>query len=178
MEKLDTSLDYILYLSQEACFQTRSILIPAAAFITARNTDYETMKAAARKNHKFVIDGEEYVIDNLLIQNYKWVGNHGTQEIFTHTKICNDLLWYADRREADCYIEMCDKLWCDLSVAGFCSDFNHIKNYVESKRKFESAGIKIVDGFLVLESNNGKLNMPVFDTVSEMMEELYAVKAE
>jgi len=172
--------DYILFLGQEANFQTRSMLIPAKEFMEVRAEDYKLLKESAEKNYKFIIDGEEYVIDNILFQNYKEQGKGCfSQEQHEHSKVCNDLLRYADGMDDDWYCDMKDKVWYDkVPKTMLCNGFNHIKNYKFCKNitKIKGKDINIVDGFLVLEVTEGILKMPPCDTVEEMYEMFYNKK--
>lgn len=166
--------EYILYLAQQANFQTRSILIPAADFLAVRSDDYHILKNNSVKNYKFNIDGREYLVDNLLLDNIIWDGNMGRHEKAVYTEICADLKQYADGMEDDQYIRLEDKAWYDNSKINLCKGFNHIKNFVACKKKLENQGIKIIDAFLVLETDHGKYQIPDVDTVEEMFEKYYS----
>ena len=155
---MDDYTKYILFLAQEANFQTRSLLISYEEFMKVRKDDYDILKQAVTKVNDI----------NLIIQNYKWQDNCGTQEIHTHTKIVNQLMRYADGMDEDCYLEMKDKLWYDQSKGNFCKGFNHVKNYKEWVNK-----PNIVDSFLVLTTDDGKLNIPTVDTVEELLQKYY-----
>ena len=148
--------DYILYIAQEANFQTRSLLIPAKEFLSIpdRKKDYDILK----KN------------GNLLIHNLVSSKTGGFQfELTEYTQICGYLSRYADG--IDYYINPADDIWYDISIGGFCSGFNHIKNYNQFKNATNIKGkdVNIIDSFLVLETEDGKFNPSQFDTVNEMM---------
>ena len=165
--------DYILFLGQEANFQTRSLLIPHEEFISVpkRKNDYEMLKRSS-VSCSFMIEGKKYDVDNLLTINVV----DGFQEPTEYLKIVNDLMFYADPPLEDCYANIDDKVWYDESFLGFAHDFNHIKNHEHWKnvKEFEREPINIVDSFLVLEMWNGKLNYPTYDTVAEMYASLYS----
>jgi hypothetical protein len=167
--------DYILFVGQEANFQSRSILIPAQDFIEVRREDYELLKKSSIKNYTFNIKGKSFVIDNLLIQNYNFEGNIGHQEQKEYTDICNKLTHYADGLDEDHYFDLKDKTWYDASICGICRGFNDIENYSiwKNATKYEDKEINIIDSFLCLELTNGKLNLPIFDTVEEMLLKMY-----
>ena len=164
---------YILYLAQQSNFQTRSMIIPAKEFIDARKDEYAMLKRLSSKNHKFILDQKEYIIDNLLVQNYNLIGNIGSQEKHEHTDICNLLSGYADGLDDYYYFDMCDKPWYDKSIINLCGGFNHVKNYISCKVHCKNKGIDIIDGFLILQSRNGQIEIPYCDTVNELYKLLH-----
>ncbi|QKF94210.1 hypothetical protein QKU48_gp0752 [Fadolivirus algeromassiliense] len=171
-----TENDYILFIGQEANFQSRSMLIPAKEFIEARKEDYEMLKKTSAKNYVFQFDGMDHQIDNLLLQNYIWEDNMGKQEIREYTQVCNQLTHYADGMDDNCYFDMKDKIWYDKAICNICSGFNHIKNYTKAKNMtmYKKKPINIVDSFLFIELRNGILEMPSCDTVEEMFQKYYS----
>lgn len=169
------SNDYILFIGQEANFQSRSMLIPAKEFIEARKDDYELMKRSSAKNYVFRIDGNDHHVENLLLNNIIWEGNMGKQEIKEYTQICNFLTHYADGMDEDCYFDLKDKPWYDKAKTNICRNFNHIKNYTKCKnmKTYNNEPINIVDSFLFMELQDGILVMPSCDTVEEMYKKYY-----
>lgn len=173
-------MKYILYCAQEANFQTRSMLIPYELLPENRLADLSILKKHS-KPHTFTFDGKDYHVDNLLIQNIIWErdgnGNrsHGYQEITEYLKIINEFTRYADGMDEDCYLDLNDKNWCDSAILNLCGGFNNIKNYCQlrSMTSYEDKPIEIIDGFLVLETDDGKLNLPSVDTVEEMFQKYY-----
>jgi hypothetical protein len=75
---------------------------------------------------------------------------------------------HAIALDENCYLEMKDKTWYDQSKGGFCKGFNHIKNYKEWVNK-----PNIINSFLVLSTDDGKLNIPTVDTVEELLQKYY-----
>lgn len=161
--------DYILFISQEGNFQSRSMLIPAQEFLKVRQEDYDLLKRSS-SSYTFKIDNTEYVVDNLLLQNYIWTKNFGTSERHEYTELCGTLTWYACDAEKNCYSKMKDKEWFDSAICNISRGFNHVKNYSELKNMKEYKGkpINIIDSFLVLELRDGILEMPMCDTVEEL----------
>lgn len=163
--------NYILYIAQEACFQTRSILIPFEEFISVRKEDYELLKRSSDHNVKFMLKDKEYIVDNLLTINYIFEGHSGRAESCEHLALCTDLAWYADCWRSDMYIDIKDQVWFDKSICNIASGFNDIENYIICKNMSEYKGtpINIVDSFLCLELENGRFRISPFDTVDELM---------
>ncbi len=153
--------DYILFVSQDANFQSRTMLIPIVEFLKVRSDDYKILKSSSIKNKNFTLNKKEYIVDNLLIINY--VNIEGSENIFTQTDtnynlVCNELRSYADGMDNECYYYMKDKPWYDLAITNLCGGFNHIYNYKKCKEitKHKNKEINIVDSFLVLESRYGE----------------------
>ncbi len=153
--------DYILFVSQDANFQSRTMLIPIIEFLKVRDDDYKILKSSSIKNKKFTLNKKEYIVDNLLIIDY--INVEGCDNIFTQTNkeynlVCNELRSYADGMDNECYFYMKDKIWYDLSITNLCGGFNHIYNYKTCKeiKKYKNKEINIVDSFLVLEARYGK----------------------
>jgi hypothetical protein len=63
---------------------------------------------------------------------------------------------------------------------GSVEGFNHVINYCNFRNKTSYKGqpINIVEGFLVLETRDGEINMPVVDTVEEMYEKFFSHKTQ
>lgn len=166
-------MEYILFIFQEANFQSRSILVPKELFLKVREDDYNMLKKHSIKN--VAIKGD--TIDNLLIQDYWRDGNCCHQRMQPFTRICGELAGYADRME-DRYYDLSDCEWVDNSITNICGGFNHVKNYVSARHieEIEGKRVNIVEGFLVLKSQEGKLNMSPFDTVDEMLLKVYGIQ--
>lgn len=148
-----TNNDYILFMAQEANFQTRSILIPIVEFLKVRNDDYEILKKAS-KPKTFLIDNQEYTVKNLLIQYFepdkKYCNNGYSQLTSEYSLICNHLTHYADGMDKGCYFKMKDAIWYDKSIGNLCRGFDHVYNY---KYILEHSDKNIVDSFLVFEED-------------------------
>jgi len=155
--------EYILFVGQEANFQSRCMLIPAKEFIKNRSDIYNKLKERSVKNYIFKVDDEDCLIDNLLLQNYNYEGSMGIPEKKDYSEYCWKLTNYADGSD---FIDERDKEWYNKTVLLLGNlGFNHIKNYVKIKNMKQ---YNIVDGFLFLELRNGELELPDVDTVQEM----------
>src|SRR5690606_30846258 len=165
-------MEYILFVGQEANFQSRCMLIPAKEFIESRPDIYNLLKKRSIKNYTFRLNDKDYFIDNLLLQNYKREGSMGVPEKKDYSEFCWKLTNYADGMDEGNYFDIRDKQWYDKSIIIVGDNgFNHIKNYVNIKNKKE---YNIIDGFLVLELEDGKLYLPDVDTVSEMYSKYFS----
>lgn len=166
---------YLLYCAQDAGFQTRSMLVPYDKYISSKDLvkDFDVLRQYA-KQQVFVIDGTEYHIDNLLLQNIVWDGGCGKMESTEYGEIVSRLTMYADGLDDD-QISPSACVWYDDTIINLCSGFNHIKNYCKLRNMttFDDKPIKIVEGFLILQTNNGKLRLPSVDTVKEMYQKYY-----
>ena len=178
---------YILYCSQESNFQTRSMLIPYDLIMKcpSRIADLEILRSHSMKNVKFNHDKPQaLIVDNLLIQNYTFTGNCGKQDKNPYREIINNFTGYADGNtlwdwgdnpEIGVYKEE-DRIWINDAICGLASEgFNHVTNYCNFRNRTEYKGqqIEIVEGFLVLESDNGILNESPVDSVEELFAKFY-----
>jgi len=161
-------MEYILFLAQEANFQTRSILIPKKAFLA--DPFWKERYDILKKNSKSVLikydDQEDVLVTDALFQKYVKsaplsssndmlpIEAQGCYKQFVHeyTKTCNDLMYYAhdfigvQRPE--------DIKWFDESFCEFATGFDHIQNYKywSHINKMKGKDIKITDAFLLLDS--------------------------
>ena len=154
-----------MFCSQAANFQTRSMLIPYDKYLLCDELkkDFIILQKHS-KSHKFNINGKEYFVDNLLINNIIWNGKQENSEEFEYTKIISDLLFYAQNNYPECgYLRTSDKIWCDHIIGNLCTGCNHVMNYcnLRNMESFQQKPIKIVMGFLVLEMDNGKFRFPL-----------------
>lgn len=168
---------WILFCAQEAGFQTRSMLIPYSKYISnpRRVENLQTLKEHSG-SRRFELRGVVYEIDNLLVQDIKWGGRFGKYVDHPFTKIVHELASYADGLDDDCYFNIDDKEWYDDAICGVASKgFNHLKNFTTFLRNPVRKGkrYEIVESFLVLESDDGKIQKPQFDDVEEMYYKTY-----
>lgn len=173
------SKKYILYCGQQGNFQTRSMLIPYDEIMQCpeRVSDLETLRNHSSKNVEFEHRGEKYVVDQVLYNNITWKDNLGYHDQNPCSEITSDFMAYADTLDFDCYIHMHDQVWRNQVIPAVASKgFNDVLNYCNFRNKTEcdNQPIDIVEGFLVLETNNYKeYSMPPVDTVGEMYEKYY-----
>ena len=124
---------YILFCAQQANFQSRTMLIPYDKYLLCEKLikDFDILRKHS-KPMTFVIDHQNYEIDNLILSNIIWHGNSGINQETEYSKIINDLMIYADgwlNDEHTHYLRKCDKIWYDKTYTNLCQGFNHIKNY-------------------------------------------------
>ena len=169
--------EYILFLGQECNFQTRSILVPAKEFLQVRGDDYDILKKHSFP-HNFEEDGNTYPIQNLIIQNFSPMeasSNCFSLDQTEYSSICSNMTHYADMGDEQGFSKLGDDLWLKDSITNICGGFNHFKNYDYCMKltKVKEKEINIIDGFLFLASHDGKIDFCPFDTVEEMLNEIY-----
>ena len=83
-------------------------------------------------------------------------------------------------REDRFYGDDDDEEWEKYSYGNLCRGFNHIKNYqyLLKLKNYDNRDIEIIDSILLLESRNGIVEAPPFDTNLEIMYELYLKKSD
>lgn len=165
---------YILYCAQEANFQTRSMLIPYDLIMKCpeRVKHLQILRDNALRNVPFNYKDKEYVVDQLLIQNITWNENCGSYDETPYKQIVSELTCYGD----EMYFNSYDEEWSNNIICYVASEgFNHVTNYCNFRNKSEYKGspIEIVEGFLILQSHDGILNMPSVETVEEMFAKYY-----
>ncbi len=169
---------YILFCAQDANFQTRSMLIPYDKFRECRQRwdQWIQLTTSSITQAPFTVRGKKYIVDKLLIQNITWDEGNGSFDKTPLTDIIHQLRCYADGFNDGYVFESEDELWLSHALGNVASrGFNHIGNYCNFRNTTEYDGvpIEIVDGLLVLESNNGVINLPDVHTVSEMYQKYY-----
>ena len=178
MDQKQEPKKYILYCAQVANFQTRSMLIPHDLIMKCpkRVKNINTLREHSKRNVKFEHKGRGYIVDQLLIDNIIWEKGQGRHEPSKYLEILEDFTNYAECVPDEGLLQLYDKQWIGEIICGVASDgFNNVMNYCNFRNKSSYHGrpINIVEGFLVLESNNGKISMPPVDTVREMYEKYY-----
>ncbi len=160
-------MEYILFLAQEANFQTRSILIPKKEFLDDPywKQKFDMLKRNSKKVLIEYDDQEDVMIENALFQKYVKSTLSGSNNVlpieaqgcykkFVHeyTKTCNDLMYYA--HDFIGFMREEDKKWFDKSFCEFATGFDHIQNYKYWSKinKIEGNDINITDAFLLLDS--------------------------
>lgn len=169
---------YILYCAQDANFQTRSMLCPYDAMMAcpARALDFAILREECSRDVKIDCQGQIYTVDQLLIQNYvdsdhTSSGYRSNQEESRYSKITNNLTFYADSWEPEMGAKPEDQEWISGMIQNVASSgFNHVTNYCMTRNatQYKGQNIDIVEGFLVLQARNGKLDIPLVSTVQEL----------
>ena len=167
---------YILFYSQEANFQTRSILVPYDLIMKCeqRVKDLDILRDNALRDVSF--DNGKYIVDQLLIQNITWNGNIGRPDDNPFVDIVSEIMSYVDR-EIDEFRHLYNEQWAREKICHVASKgFNHVANYCNFRKRTTYKGnpIEIVEGFLILESQNGKVSMPPINTVEEKYAKYYS----
>jgi hypothetical protein len=165
---------YILYCAQDANFQTRSMLIPYDDIMECENRvkDLEILRFHAVKNATFKHRGNTYVVDQLLIENLVPSSFGLTAEITPYTSITNNF--------TRCAMRMCEPIpekWFKGIITEVASKgFNNVTNYCNFRNRttYKNKPIEIVEGFLVLQFQDGEFDMPNVDTEQEMFDVYYS----
>lgn len=176
---MNTINQYILYIGQDANFQSRSMLIPYnKLMINERGKHIYDLLKQNSHNTTITHKSKKYIIDNLILRNLiKTEEGYYQVENTEISRICTMLNDYADNDLDDYCFNMDDKEWYDDSITNICEGFNHIENYLCCLNMTSVHGLQIdiIDSFLMLETRDGKLQLSNFDTVNEMMAKLYGI---
>lgn len=169
---------YILFCVQEANFCTRSMLIPSDLIMKCpeRIKDLQVLRENSLKNVSFDHKGKNYVVDQLLIQKITWGVGIGEYDVLPFTAIVQDFIQYANGVEKGWLCKPYDEIWSnDIKINVVSTGFNHVTNYCNfrNKKMHDGKEIEIIEGFLVLESENDMLYKPDVDTVEEMNEKYF-----
>ena len=107
--------------------------------------------------------------------NYIREGNYASQEKKSFIRLCNELTSYADGMDEDCYYDIKDLVWYKKSYTNLCKGFNHLQNFIDCQQitSINNKPICIVDSFLCLSTMNGQYEFSEYDTVNEMLKNLY-----
>lgn len=190
-EDIEHNNEYILYIAQDANFQSRSMLIPKNKLKEKRLNDINKLISLS-ECYDIKIGDKDVELKNVVTVNYLYDNNynhethcgslsHDPKDKEKYT-ITNHLTGYADfRTESDfnnnekMYYDIDDKEWYDDAICDFVGGFDHIKNYIEYQNMTDLDGkkINIVNSLLVLETQAGVFNISKFGTVKEMMDSLY-----
>jgi hypothetical protein len=163
-------MEYILFVIQDANFYSRCILVPKDKFLETRNEEYNILLEHSHKN----VEIEGVSIKNLLIEEFTRKGNVGTLKVENWSSFIDNLRNYSEWGLEFCSLK--DENWVKDSLTNLKSGFNHVKTYQNNVnlKKYKKKPINIVDSFLVLESANGEIFKPAFDTNEEMVLSLYS----
>lgn len=136
-------MEYILFVSQNSIFGSRTMLIPEKAFAAARGEEYEIMKQSSLKSQVFTARGEKYIVENFLERF--WHKSYGVLEKKEYTSICEKIHYYIDD-----YIhsDNKDKVWRFQSIINLFTDLNALESYssILNIKKY-----KIVNSFLYMD---------------------------
>lgn len=143
--------DYILFVGQEANFQTRTMLIPAKKFLSIKENKekYELLKTCA----------DQKILNGVSIENVIYLTfdrSDGGYDLVTesHSKLCGEFLQRAcDYRhvlDEDEYIEE----WYKEAFTNLTTGFDHVNNYLECIKitQYMKTSINIIDSFLILNN--------------------------
>ena len=162
---------YILFVIQSANFAGQSILIPYEDFIKVRKEEYEMLLRYSIKN----IDFGNTTIKNLLIKNIIWEKNCGIIEKTEWLAFIGQIEFCAEE-SGGVYPATQDREWEENSIftlPNVSNGFDILRTYKE----ILETDYNIVDSFLILEAENGKLReLPNVHTNTEMLREYYGIE--
>ncbi len=148
----------LLFVSREANFQSRTMLIPMEEFLKVRQEEYNLLKNYSKSELFQLNDGSEYKVDNVLYIHYKKESKNCYSQIITpYLKFVNELTSYANGMDhydfetntvENCYFEMKDQIWYDLAKTNLCDGCNHVLNHKRLLEEYPN----IVESFLVLKN--------------------------
>lgn len=139
-------MEYILFVSQDSIFGSRTMLIPEKAFVKARSSEYEIMKECSLKNQVFTARGYKYIVENFLER--MWHKSYGVLEKRDYTIICETLHYYIDDFPFE--VSNKDKSWRFQSVINLYADLNALESYT-SILNFHSKDYRIVNSFVYMD---------------------------
>ena len=160
-----TKKQYILFVAQEANFRSRSMLMPADAFMAARGEEWKAMLASSESA---VLQG--IPVHNLLWIDVVWEGNMGTPMKTPWLQFGYMLMHYADCWDrGDWWPQDCP--WLEEAIFELDAGFNHVKHYaavLADQHQYE-----IVDSCLILQRDQGQgYKPPLVDTKEELVKML------
>lgn len=190
--------DYYLYCQQSCNFQTRTLLIPALLLSEQRLADWQEIKShclpAERAAQLLTAIGGQTAIElasqhnllsgqfNVAVINIVWQDRTGSRDPKHKrlSQLCGLFEGVADdgRYFGRCerhYGDYYDIDWQTYSYNSLCGGFNHLLNYCQllTMSEYDEHPINIVDSLLILEADGGRLSAPSYDTVDEMMFDIY-----
>ncbi len=184
-------MEYLLFIFQEANFQSRSALIPAEPFLKLHQADWDLLKSYSREE---LLDG--HIVPNVLWEEIQWEGNRGSPVQTPFSNALHDLQGGVQgypRTEEDLtwcrYGDWIEGLVGDKEqeitrvqaeiYTDFCGGFDHVETFLEALKmtSIDSKPIRIVDSLLVLERNLGLHGQqhegyqpPPFKTVEQLLD--------
>ena len=165
ISKIRSYNKYYLYCSQCSNFQTRSLLIPVDLIPEKTKQIWQDIKKLSNNN---------IVICNIVFDERVGTPDEKSKELMKLCSIfdCASENYHYDDRY---YGEHDDIKWQKYSYNDLCCGFNNIKNYdnLLKLKEHDEHEIIVVDSILKLESRNGKIQQNMYDTVDEMLYDLY-----
>ena len=137
-------MEYILFVSQDSIFGSRTMLIPEKAFVKARGAEYEIMKECSLKNQVFTARGYKYIVENFLERT--WHKSYGVLEKRDYTIICETLHYYIDDFPFE--VSNKDKSWRYQSIINLYADLNALESYTSI---LNSHHYKIINSFIYMD---------------------------
>lgn len=151
--------EYILYIAQEANFESRSLLIPVDKLPQHRKDQLDKLR-------EFVVDLDaddlsvnNVIVINLVEKNFGSFSGYTAEDAdLEKALICKDFTFFADPVIG---LDPVDEEWYKHAYHGFAKGFDHIKNYLKYQKitRYKNKDIKIVDSFLILNTRNDQFKL-------------------
>ena len=139
-------MEYILFVSGDSIFGSRTILIPEKEFVLSRSAEYEIMKNFSSKNQIFTARGHKYIVENFLERI--WHKSYGILEKREYTSICEKIHYYIDDFPFE--VRDKDKAWRFHSIINLYTDLNTLEAYT-SILNSRNHHHKIVNSFVYMD---------------------------
>lgn len=148
--------NYILFCSQDANFQTRTMLIPYDKYLQCQQLikDLDILRNNST-NKTFLINDNPKTVEKFLTRE---IFSDNESDYKDYYSIIDKLTHYADGVD-ECHYD--DEIWYDTAICNLCRGYNHLINYfglLESK-EYKAKPIRIIESFLVIETDNGILRI-------------------
>jgi len=152
---------YVLVVLQDANFQSRTGLFPAAELLAARGQEWQQLKADCVDE---ILDG--IATPNVLWQDIVWQDGVGSPVRKVWSKLVGDLAAYLE------WGEEVDLGECRSALCNLCTGFDHVKNFHKLRQltSWQGQPLTITDSVLMLERRQGGYAAPPFETVQELID--------
>lgn len=171
-------MKFILWCNQEANFQTRTLLIPFDLLPEERRQQLDKIKEHKIKGVPYNVVLVDHTWTYDYDENGKRCGGCGTvsEKDKDLSHLVNIFSYYAEWSRSGILDEQ-DEDWSNASFIDLCGGFNHVENFKQlcQMKEWEGKPVEIVDSILVLETENGKYKQAPWDTVEQMMRDLYGI---
>lgn len=154
-------MDYILFVSQDSIYGSRTILIPKDEFLLSRKNEYETMKKYSIRNNIFTVKEKKYIVENFLERN--WNNKIGMLEKTEYTSICEKLYYYIDNWQT--HIDEKDEIWYRNSIINLYADYDPFTAYV---RILNIRDYNIINSFLYADLDD----ITHYDSITELLKDI------
>ena len=154
-------MDYILFVTEDSIYGSRTMLIPKDEFLQTRNKDYEIMKKYSLRNNIFTVKDNKYIVENFLER--KWNNKIGMLEKKEYTAICEKLYYYID--EWQTCIDPKDENWYRNSIINLYTEYDPFTAYI---RILNLRQYNIINSFLYMDIDNSTH----YDSITDLLKDI------